>query len=80
MERKKEREKQELLRKRKKEIMHLEKLIGKNETNIKELDRILCKPEIYSEPDKAIQFSQEREELQLILDSLYNKWISLTDE
>lgn len=80
LERKKEKEKQQLYRRKKKEIANLEKLIEQKEINIDKLDQLLCNPEIYDEPDKAIELSKEREELQLKLDYLYDEWIILTEE
>ena len=41
---------------------------------------MLCKPEIYEEPEKSLELSQKREDLQLELDELYNQWIILTEE
>ncbi len=80
LERKKEREKQELYRKKKKEIENLESLIEKNEIELENLDNLLCNPKIYENPEKALELSQEREEIQLKLDKLYDKWIFLTEE
>ena len=79
LERKKEREKQELYRKKKKQIENLENLIEKNEIELENLDNLLCDPKIYEEPEKALELSQEREELQLKLDKLYDEWIILTE-
>ncbi|NMB07694.1 MAG: ABC-F family ATP-binding cassette domain-containing protein, partial [Tissierellia bacterium] len=75
LERKKEKEKLEFERKKKKEIEELEKLIAANEIDLENLDNLLCKPELYEEPEKALKLSQEREQLQLKLDKLYNQWI-----
>ena len=80
LERKKEKEKLEFERKKKKEIEELEKLIAANEIDLENLDNLLCKPELYEEPEKALKLSQEREQLQLKLDKLYNQWIVLTEE
>jgi len=80
LERKKEKEKLEFERKKKKEIEELEKLIAANEIDLENLDNLLCKPELYEEPEKALKLSQEREQLQLKLDKLYNQWIILTEE
>lgn len=80
LERKKEKEKLEFERKKKKEIEELEELIAANEIDLENLDNLLCKPELYEEPEKALKLSQEREQLQLKLDKLYNQWIILTEE
>ncbi|MCF6465268.1 ABC-F family ATP-binding cassette domain-containing protein [Clostridium sp. Cult2] len=79
LERKKEREKIEIEKKRKKEILKLEKTIEKKEKKIEELDNMLCKPELYEEPDKIIQLTKERENIQLDLETLYEKWIIMTE-
>ena len=80
LERKKEREKQKLYRKKKNKIENLENLIEKNEIKIENLDKLLCDPKIYENPEKALELSQEREEIQLKLDKLYDEWIILTEE
>ena len=80
LERKKEREKLELEKKKKIELLNLEKMIEKKESDIEELDRFLCKPEIYDEPNKIIELSKKRDILQSKLDSLYDEWIFLTEK
>jgi ATP-binding cassette subfamily F protein 3 len=80
LERKKEKEKQEIEKKKKKEIEELEKLIEEKENLIDNLDNLLCSPEIYEEPEKALELSQEREDLQIQLDKFYNQWIFLTEK
>lgn len=79
LERKKEREKIAIEKKRKNEILVLEEIIEEKEKKIEKLDKLLCKPELYEEPDKIIQLTKDRENLQLDLDSLYEKWIILTE-
>lgn len=79
LERKKEKEliKQEKIRK--KEIKDLEKSIEEYEDKINKLDEELCNPKLYDEPDRIVALTKEREELQLNLDLLYEKWIELTE-
>lgn len=79
LERKKEREKLQIEKKRRKEIQELEKTIEDKEESINELDNQLCQPELYDEPDKIMELSKEREQIQLELDSLYEQWIKLTE-
>lgn len=80
LERKKEKEKRELEKKKKKEILELEELIQAKEAEIENLDLLLCQPEIYDDPERVLELTRQREELQLGLDSLYDKWISLTED
>ncbi len=68
------------MKEKEKEIEELEELIAANEIDLENLDNLLCKPELYEEPEKALKLSQEREQLQLKLDKLYNQWIILTEE
>ncbi|CCQ94598.1 Uncharacterized ABC transporter ATP-binding protein YdiF [[Clostridium] ultunense Esp] len=79
LERKKERERRAIEKKRKKEILALEEIIEEKEKKIEELDRLLCQPELYEEPDRIIQLTKDRENIQMDLDSLYEKWIILTE-
>ncbi len=76
----KKRERETRIWKKRKEIEELEELIAANEIDLENLDNLLCKPELYEEPEKALKLSQEREQLQLKLDKLYNQWIILTEE
>ncbi|NMA85982.1 MAG: ABC-F family ATP-binding cassette domain-containing protein, partial [Tissierellia bacterium] len=80
LERKKEKEKLEIERKKRKEIENLEENINEREIHIEDLDKLLCEPEIYEDPEKALELSQKREDLQSELDKLYNQWIILTEE
>lgn len=61
------------------EILQLEKDISSTEENLEAIDLLLCDPELYSNPEKIVDLTQKRENLQEHLDSLYNKWIMLTD-
>lgn len=79
LERKKEKEILALERKRKREIIELENIIEEKEMDIENLDKLLCDPELYDNPNKIIKLSKKRENLQLNLDSLYDKWIKLTE-
>jgi len=80
LERKKEREKLESIRKKKREITNLEKMIEEKEMDMEKLDRLLCDPNIYDEPDKILELTKQRETLELKIDSLYERWIILTEE
>lgn len=79
LEKKKEREKILLKQKRKKDMMNLENLIEEEESRLDKLDKLLCDSQLYDEPDKIVELSRKRDDIQANLDSLYEKWISLTE-
>lgn len=80
LERKKEKELLLETRKRKRKILELEKNISENENIIEEIDATLCSPELYNQPEKVVELTRKREEVELILNNLYEKWILLTEE
>ncbi|QQY80106.1 ATP-binding cassette subfamily F protein 3 [Keratinibaculum paraultunense] len=80
LERKKQREKLEAMKKKKKEIIKLEKMIEQKETNMKEIDKLLCDPNIYDKPEKVIELTKKRETLEIKINALYDQWIKLTEE
>ena len=77
----KRKEKEILLneRKKRKEIEKLEKKIKEEEDKIESIDSELSNPDIYQNHEKVLELSEIRDETELLLDSLYEKWISLTD-
>ncbi|NLK44428.1 MAG: ABC-F family ATP-binding cassette domain-containing protein, partial [Tissierellia bacterium] len=79
LERKKEKELLQEERNRKREIAELEKRIAEKELKLEELDQLLCDPEIYETPEKIVEITRNREEIQLSIEDLYNRWIMLTD-
>lgn len=80
LERKKEREELEFIKKKKEEIIRLEKKIEQKEMDIEKIDMLLCKPNIYDEPEKVIELTKKREALEAKINSLYEQWIILTEE
>ena len=80
LERKKEREELEFIKKKKEEIIRLEKRIEQKEMDIEKIDMLLCKPNIYDEPEKVIELTKKREALEAKINSLYEQWIILTEE
>ncbi|WMM24131.1 ABC-F family ATP-binding cassette domain-containing protein [Tissierella sp. MB52-C2] len=77
------RKEKELLKEEKfkrKEIKSLEEEISRKETQLEELDNILCDSSIYDKPEKVVELTKERESIQIELDNLYNQWILLTEE
>ena len=79
MKKKKERELVEIERNRKREIGELEKRISEEELKLEELDRLLCDPAIYENSEKVVEITKNREEVQKLLDDLYDRWITLTE-
>lgn len=80
LERQKAREKENIERRKRKEIAKLEKEISQKEILLEDLDQELCQPDLYDQPKKAIKLSQDRDGLQEKLDMLYNQWIILTED
>ncbi|MGL4911435.1 MAG: ABC-F family ATP-binding cassette domain-containing protein [Romboutsia sp.] len=76
-EKRKEREQREAEKKNKHKIQQLEKKIQEVEIKIEELDMLLCQEDIYSNPDKAKDVSQEKASLEDKLSSLYDEWEEL---
>ena len=40
----------------------------------------MCNPDIYEEPEKVQQLAIKRDETENILETLYEKWIILTEK
>ena len=76
-EKKKEREQREAEKKNRIKRQNIEKEIESTEAKIEELDILLCQEEVYSNPDKAKEVSQEKSTLEKNLESLYEKWEQL---
>lgn len=79
LEKKREKEIQKEEKYKRKEIIALEQKISEEETNLENLDAFLCDPLIYETPEKIVELTRKREEIQNQLDSLYNEWIFLTE-
>lgn len=78
-ERKKEKEALQLERIKKKQITALEREITVCENGIKDIDNLLCEPEIYDNHEKIVELTLEREIIEKKLNSLYDEWIVLTE-
>ena len=76
------REKQVLLdeKSKKKEILSLEESISKTETEIEEIDELLCDKEIYEDVEKIVELGKKREGLSAELESLYEKWLMVSED
>lgn len=79
LEKKKEKELLQIGSQKKKEIKKLEEEISKLENEIEEIDKVLCQPETYDNPEKIVELSAERENCDTKLNILYDKWIELTE-
>ena len=73
-EKRKEREQREVEKKNRIKRQNIEKEIEKLELEIEKLDILLCQEEVYSNPDKAKEVSQEKINLENNLASLYDEW------
>ncbi len=73
-EKRKEREQREIEKKNRIKRQNIEKEIEKLELEIEKLDILLCQEEVYSNPDKAKEVSQEKINLENNLASLYDEW------
>ncbi|RDY25536.1 ABC transporter ATP-binding protein [Romboutsia weinsteinii] len=70
----KERESREAEKKNRIKRQNIEKEIEEIEITIEELDVLLCQEEVYSNPDKAKEVSQNKSNLEYRLASLYEEW------
>lgn len=78
-ERKKERELSNQAKMARKKISQLEDHISKSETELEEIDNLLCNPQLYDNPEKIEELSRKRENIESKLNTLYEEWISLTE-
>lgn len=77
----KKKEKQILIdeRNRRKEILELEKEIHLFEEKLEKLDAKFSDPNLYDNPEKIVELTRKRENIQSKLDYSYNKWMELTE-
>lgn len=76
-ERRKEKEQREKEKKNRNKIKNIEKEIEDLESKIEELDHLLCQEEIYSNPSKSKEVSQEKINYEDKLSLLYETWEEL---
>ncbi len=76
-ERRKEREQRELEKKNRIKRQNVEKEIEETELKIEELDILLCQEEVYSNPERSKEVSQEKILLENKLATLYDEWENL---
>ncbi|MDB8794224.1 ABC-F family ATP-binding cassette domain-containing protein [Romboutsia sp. 1001216sp1] len=73
-EKRKEREQREIEKKNRVKRQNIEKEIEETESEIEELDVLLCQEEVYSNPDKSKDVSQKKSSLEDKLSTLYEEW------
>ncbi len=78
-EKKKERQLLRQKQKKKKMIKKLEAEISIKENLLKELEKEMCMPNIYSDHEKSKSLHAKMKDTKILLDNLYNKWVELTD-
>lgn len=76
-EKRREKEQREKEKKSKYKIKNIEQEIEELETKIEELDNLLCQEEVYSNPDRSKEVSQEKNTSEDKLSSLYEAWEEL---
>lgn len=76
-EKRKEREQRELEKKARVKRQNIEKEIEEIELEIEELNVLMCQEEIYSNPEKSKEVSQNKSSLEDRLNNLYEEWEQL---
>ena len=76
-EKRKEREQREAEKKNRVKRQNIEKEIEETEAKIEEMDVLLCKEEVYSNPEKSKDVSLQKASLEEKLSALYEEWESL---
>lgn len=79
-EKKKEKDKRQLIKKQKQKLKILEENISENENRIKELENKMCEPEVFSNHEESQKIHQEILRLKSELETLYDEWVILTEE
>ena len=64
-------------KKNRNKIKNIEKEIEEIEEKIAELDNLLCQEDVYSNPEKSMEVSQEKTNFEDKLSSLYEAWEEL---
>ncbi|MBQ6631315.1 MAG: ABC-F family ATP-binding cassette domain-containing protein [Romboutsia sp.] len=73
----KEREQREAEKKNRVKRQNIEKEIEETESKIEEMDVLLCQEEVYSNPEKSRDVSQQKSNLEEKLAELYDEWETL---
>lgn len=78
-EKRKEKKKLKQQRERKKKIKALEQNISNKEKRVKELEQLMCSPDVFSDPEKSRNLHDETKTLKKEIDNLYEKLILMTE-
>ncbi|MFR4163685.1 MAG: ABC-F family ATP-binding cassette domain-containing protein [Paraclostridium sordellii] len=76
-EKRKEREQREIEKKARVKRQSIEKEIEEIEAKIEELDLLMCQEDVYSNPEKSKEVSQNKSNLEENLNNLYEEWEQL---
>ena len=76
-EKRKEREQREIEKKARVRRQNIEKEIEEIEAKIEELDLLMCQEDVYSNPEKSKEVSQNKSNLEENLNNLYKEWEQL---
>ncbi|GAA0106141.1 ABC-F family ATP-binding cassette domain-containing protein [Paraclostridium sordellii] len=76
-EKRKEREQREIEKQARVRRQNIEKEIEEIEAKIEELDLLMCQEEVYSNPEKSKEVSQNKSNLEENLNNLYEEWEQL---
>ena len=71
-------EEQSRLRKQQKDIQKVEEKITETETSLAEIDEMSASPDIYSNTTILLELHKQKNDLEAILNELYNKWEELS--
>ena len=78
-EKKKEKEAQIVEKNKRNEVKEYEKGIALLEKELEDIDKLLCDPEIYDEPEKFVELTRKRGNIEKNLNNLYISWINSTE-
>ncbi|CEN85550.1 ABC-F family ATP-binding cassette domain-containing protein [Paraclostridium sordellii] len=76
-EKRKEREQREIEKRARVRRQNIEKEIEEIEAKIEELDLLMCQEDVYSNPEKSKEVSQNKSNLEESLNNLYEEWEQL---
>jgi ATP-binding cassette subfamily F protein 3 len=79
LERQKERQQREENRARKKEAAALEAALHGYEKRLKELEDLMCRPEIYADAEESRRIHQESADIRNVMEKDYHRWESLLE-
>ena len=78
-EKKKEKEIQIVEKNKRNKVKEYEKGIALSEKELEDIDKLLCDPEIYDKPEKIVELTRKRGNIEKNLNNLYISWINSTE-